>query len=63
MPRPSQLDPYVRLSPHTAPDILSFRICSCECNRDKTHVSRQDFLASNYHDSRLHGGDGFFRLL
>ncbi|MBW4536546.1 MAG: HNH endonuclease [Pleurocapsa minor HA4230-MV1] len=27
--RPSLLDPYVRLSPHTAPDILSFCFASC----------------------------------
>ncbi len=29
-PRPSQLDPYVPVSVHTAPDVLSFRFCSCE---------------------------------
>jgi putative transposase len=29
MPRPSLLDPYVQFSSHTAPDILSFRFCSC----------------------------------
>ena len=28
-PRPSQLDPYVPVSVHTAPDVLSFRFCSC----------------------------------
>ena len=28
-PRPSQLDPYVPLSRHTAPDILSLRFCLC----------------------------------
>ncbi|MTJ19380.1 hypothetical protein [Dolichospermum sp. UHCC 0299] len=27
IPRPSQLDPGVRLSPHPAPDVLSFRFC------------------------------------
>ncbi|MGL6342822.1 MAG: hypothetical protein ACRC80_27240 [Waterburya sp.] len=27
--RPSLLDPYVRLSPHTAPDILCFMLCAC----------------------------------
>jgi hypothetical protein len=27
IPRPSQLDPGVRLSSHPAPDVLSFRFC------------------------------------
>jgi len=31
--RPSQLDPDVPLSRHPAPDVLSFRVCSCEYNR------------------------------
>ncbi len=31
--RPSQLDPDVQVSPHPAPDVLSFRVCSCECSR------------------------------
>jgi hypothetical protein len=26
-PRPSQLDPYVPVSVHTAPDVLSLRFC------------------------------------
>ena len=31
--RPSQLDLGVRVSPHPAPDVLSFRFCSCVDNR------------------------------
>jgi hypothetical protein len=33
-PRPSPLDPDVPISVHPAPDVLSFRFCSCEYNRD-----------------------------
>ena len=33
-PRPSQLDPYVPVSVHTAPDVLSCRFCSCGYSRD-----------------------------
>ncbi|MEZ2238992.1 sigma-70 family RNA polymerase sigma factor, partial [Microcoleus sp.] len=33
IPRTSQLDPDVLVSPHPAPDVLSFRLCSCGCNR------------------------------
>jgi hypothetical protein len=46
--RPSLLDLYVRLSPHTAPDILS---CSCECNRDRIHVALEGLLVSSSDDS------------
>jgi hypothetical protein len=31
--RPSLLDPCVPVSVYTAPDVLSFRFCSCEYNR------------------------------
>jgi hypothetical protein len=63
MPRPSQLDPCVRLSPHTAPDILSFRFCSCGCNGGRIHVLLQGFPASNFDDFCLRGVDGFFHPL
>ena len=33
IPRTSQLDLGVRVSPHPAPDVLSFRFCSCVDNR------------------------------
>ncbi len=33
IPRPSHLNLGVRLSPHPASDVLSFRFCSCEYNR------------------------------
>lgn len=33
--RPSQLDLDVRVSVHLAPDILSFRFCSCGCSHDR----------------------------
>jgi hypothetical protein len=35
IPRPSQLDPCVPVSVYTAPDVLSFHFCSCECNRGR----------------------------
>jgi hypothetical protein len=43
MPRPSQLDLDVLISMHPAPDILSFRFCSCDDSRDSFHVLLQDF--------------------
>jgi hypothetical protein len=33
IPRPSQLDPDVRVSLHPAPDVLKLSFCSCERNR------------------------------
>jgi len=43
IPCPSLLDPGVRLSPHPAPDVLSFRFCSCVCNRGSFHEWLEGF--------------------
>lgn len=48
MPRPSPLDPYVRLSPHTAPDVLTFRFCSCGYNRDSFREGLEGCFFSNW---------------
>ena len=37
IPRSSLLNLGVRLSPHPASDVLSFRVCSCEYNRGSFH--------------------------
>ena len=41
--RTSQLDPDVPVSVHPAPDVLSFRLCSCGCNRDSFRVQLGGF--------------------
>ena len=51
--RTSLLNPSVRLSPHSASDILKlFGFCSCECSHDKTRVLPLDFLFSSCYDYR-----------
>jgi hypothetical protein len=40
--RTSLLDTSVRLSPHSAPDNLSFRVCSCGCNHGMIRVQPKD---------------------
>jgi hypothetical protein len=35
IPRPSQLDLGVLVSPHRAPDVLGLRLCSCGDNRGR----------------------------
>ncbi|MEH2295852.1 hypothetical protein [Nostoc sp.] len=50
IPRTSQLEPDVRLSPHPAPDVLSLRFCSCACSRGMTHVMLRGYLSSSWHD-------------
>jgi hypothetical protein len=52
IPRPSQLDPGVRLSPHPAPDVLSFRFCSCGYNRGSFHELLEGFWV--YHSYGFH---------
>jgi hypothetical protein len=37
-PRPSQLEPCVLVSPHTAPDILSLRVCLCEVQIGRVRI-------------------------
>ena len=43
IPRTSQLNLGVRLSPHPASDVLSLRLCSCACNRGNSHELLQDY--------------------
>ena len=43
-PRPSRLDPGVRLSSHPAPDNLG---CSCGCNRGRIRESPSGYLVSS----------------
>lgn len=51
IPRTSRLDPCVPVSVYTAPDVLSFRFCSCACNRDNSHELLPDYFPSNWRDS------------
>lgn len=55
--RPSLLDLYVKLSPHTAPETFSFCFCSCGYSRDKIRVLLQDCHDSSCYDFRLHDVD------
>jgi hypothetical protein len=55
--RPSLLDLYMRLSPHTAPDILSFSLCSCVGIGDTIDVLLQDSYLSNSGDFHLRDVD------
>ena len=57
MPRPSLLDPDVPISVHPAPDVLSFRICSCGCNRGKIREPLEGCFSSNYYGCHQHDGD------
>ncbi|ELS44652.1 MAG: hypothetical protein ACKO7A_13300 [Microcystis sp.] len=41
--RTSLLEPSVRLSPHSAPDNLSFHFCTCGCNRGMIRVLPKDY--------------------
>ena len=50
--RPSLLNLSVRLSPHSASDVLSFRICSCVCNRGSFHELLEGFWV--YHSYGFH---------
>ncbi len=52
IPCTSQLDPCVPVSVYTAPDVLSFRFCSCVCNRDNSHELLQDYFSSSWRDFR-----------
>ena len=41
-PRPSHLDLDVRVSVHPAPDVLSFRFCSCGRSHGSFHELLED---------------------
>ncbi len=55
--RPSQLDLGVRVSPHPAPDVLSFRVCSCECSRGSFREWLEGYFSSNLSGFHRHDGD------
>ena len=52
--RTSLLEPSVRLSPHSAPDNLSFHFCTSGCNRGMIRVLPKDYwpaiLILRFHD-------------
>ena len=48
IPRPSHLDPSVRLSPHSAPDVLSFRFCSCGLSHGSFRGWLEGFQSSSF---------------
>jgi hypothetical protein len=52
IPRTSQLNLGVRLSPHPASDVLSLRFCSCGYNRENSHELLLDYSFSSWHDFR-----------
>ena len=47
IPRTSQLDPDVLVSPHPAPDVLGLRLCSCGDNRGSFREPLRGYLFSN----------------
>lgn len=57
MPRPSLLAPDVQVSPHPAPDVLSFRFCSCVRNRGSFRELLEGFYTSSCCGFYLHGVD------
>ena len=57
IPRPSLLNLGVRLSPHPASDILSFRFCSCEYNRGSFHELLEGFWFSSFGGFHQHDED------
>ncbi len=63
IPRPSQLDPDVLVSPHPAPDVLGLRLCSCGDNRGSFREPLEGCLFSNYYGFRLHDVDVPFHRL
>jgi hypothetical protein len=56
MPRPSQLDPDVRLSMHPAPDVLSRGFCSCGGSRGSFREWLEGYFSSSYYGCHLHDG-------
>ncbi len=61
--RTSQLEPDVLVSPHPAPDILSFRFASCGYNRGSFREPLEGCLFSNYCGNHPHGVDEPFHRL
>jgi dTDP-4-dehydrorhamnose 3,5-epimerase-like enzyme len=57
IPRSSLLDPGVRFSPHPAPDVLSFRFCSCEDNRGSFREWLEGFWFSSFGGFHQHDED------
>ena len=51
-PRPSHLDPYVPVSVHTAPDVLSNCFCSCGYSHDSFHEQLEGYWISSCCDCR-----------
>ena len=58
IPRPSPLDLSMRLSPHSAPDVLSFRFCAYGGIDDSFGEEQQGYLSSSCGDYRQYGGVG-----
>ncbi len=52
---PLSVDLDVRLSVHPAPDVLTFRFCSCGCSRGSFRGLLEDCLSSNLSGFHLHG--------
>ena len=48
IPRPSHLDLDVPISVHPAPDVLSFRFCSCGDSHDNFHGWLEGYFSSSY---------------
>jgi hypothetical protein len=57
IPRPSQLDPDVRVSLHPAPDVLKLSFCSCERNRGNFREQLEGCFFSNCYGFHLHDED------
>ena len=57
IPGTSQLNPDVRVSPHPASDILSFRFCSCGCNRGSFDESLEGYFSSSCYGFHRHDED------
>jgi hypothetical protein len=61
--RTSELEPDVLVSRHPAPDVLSFRFCSCGDNRDNFREPLRGYWFSSYYGFHLHDVDVPFRRL
>jgi hypothetical protein len=60
-PRPSQLDPNVRVSLHSAPDYIKlFQLFPCGYSRDKIHAALLDSFVSSCYDCHRYDVDELF---